>query len=246
MAMGGLRPIVALYSTFLTRAFDQANLDVGLHRQPVIFCLDRAGITGPDGPSHHGILDMVLMSKIPGMTMFAPSSYQELQQMLEDAYRITDGPVCIRWPRTAAPSVSDDQVGRGLEGRRVRTAGDGTRRICLVGIGKMLAAAEDAATRLEDVGVGVTVWDPRCVRPLDPTMLADAATHDLVVTIEDGLAHGGIGTLLARELRTLGHEVPVEVLGVPTEYIPHGDPTELLQRLGLDADGIVAAVERRS
>ena len=102
MAMGGLRPVVAVYSTFLTRAFDQVNLDVGLHHQPVIFCLDRAGITGDDGPSHHGVLDMVLLTKVPGMTVFAPSSYQELQQMFHDAVGITDGPVSIRWPKTAA------------------------------------------------------------------------------------------------------------------------------------------------
>ena len=104
MAMGGLRPVVAVYSTFATRAFDQVNLDVGLHQLPVIFCLDRAGVTGSDGPSHHGILDLVLLSKVPGMTIFCPSSYQELQQMLTTPW-IIDGPVCIRWPKTAAPSV---------------------------------------------------------------------------------------------------------------------------------------------
>ena len=113
MAMGGLRPVVALYATFLSRAFDQANLDVGLHGLPVVFCLDRAGITGDDGPSHHGVLDMVLLSKVPGMTILAPSSYQEVQQMLEDALAITDGPVAIRWPKTPAPHVGWDEVGRG-------------------------------------------------------------------------------------------------------------------------------------
>ena len=126
MAMGGLRPVVAIYSTFLTRAFDQANLDVGLHGQPVVFCLDRAGITGDNGASHHGVLDMVLMTKVPGMTVFAPSSYQELQVMLHDALDITSGPTAIRWPNTAA---RDRRRGRdrpravgpqGARGRRHR------------------------------------------------------------------------------------------------------------------------------
>ncbi len=245
MAMGGLRPVVALYATFLSRAFDQANLDVGLHGQPVIFCLDRAGITGPDGASHHGVLDMVLLSKIPNMTMFAPSSYQELQQMLEDAYEITDGPVSIRWPRTAAPIVPDDQVGRGLAGRKVREGGHGDgRTVCLIGIGKMLAAASGAATLLEADGIDATVWDPRCIRPLDPAMLDDAGTHDIVVTIEDGLSHGGIGATVARALRQAHSRADVEVLGVPTEYIPHGDPDDILASLGLDADGVADVVRR--
>src|SRR5204862_2720440 len=107
MAMGGLRPVVAVYATFLTRAIDQVMYDVGLHRQPVVFCIDRAGITGDDGASHHGVLDMALLSKVPGMTILAPSSYQELGQMLRDALAIEDGPVAIRWSKTAAPSVGE-------------------------------------------------------------------------------------------------------------------------------------------
>src|SRR5918912_1147832 len=111
MALGGLRPVVAVYSTFLSRAFDQVNLDVGLHRLPVVFCIDRAGITGDDGSSHHGVLDMALLSQVPGMTIFAPSSAQELQVMFRDALAIESGPTAIRWPKTAARQVSIDQVG---------------------------------------------------------------------------------------------------------------------------------------
>ncbi len=241
MAMGGLRPVVALYSTFLTRAFDQTNLDVGLHRQPVIFCLDRAGITGDDGPSHHGILDMVLASKVPGMTIFCPSSYQELQQMLADAYEITTGPVCIRWPKTAAPSVADDEVGHGLNARRVADGSD----VCIIGVGKMLAAAQDAADRLAADGISATVWDPRVAKPLDETMLSNAADHRLVVTIEDGLADGGIGTSIDRALteRAGTNERPeARVLGVPTRYIPHGKPDAILADLGLDGAGVAATI----
>ncbi len=235
MAMGGLRPVVAVYSTFATRAFDQVNLDVGLHGLPVIFCLDRAGVTGSDGPSHHGILDMVLFSKVPGMTIFCPSSYQELQQMLADALEL-DGPVCIRWPKTAAPSVTPDQVGSGLRARRVRAGGP---EVCLIGVGKMLGAALDAATRLGEAGVSATVWDPRAAKPLDPAMLDDAAGHGLVVTVEDGLADGGIGSRIALEL---AGRTEVRVMGVPDQFIRHDDADTILARLGLDGPGVAATV----
>lgn len=237
MAMGGLRPVVAIYSTFLTRAIDQVNLDVGLHNQPVVFCLDRAGITGDDGASHHGVLDMVLLTKIPGMTVLAPSSYQELQQMLHDALEITTGPVAIRWAKTAAPSVPEDQVGFGLTGRKVKEGAD----VCLLSVGKMLAPAEEAAELLEADGVSTTVWDVRSVKPLDEDMLADAARHRAVLTIEDGWREGGAGSSVAHQLAHSGREgaVPaIRVLGVPNEYIPHGKPDQILADCGLDAAGI--------
>ncbi len=239
MAMGGMRPVVALYSTFMTRAIDQANLDVGLHRQPVIFCLDRAGITGDDGPSHHGILDMVLLSKIPGMTILCPSSYQELQQMLSDAYDITSGPVCIRWPKTPPPIVSDDLVGRGLEARLDREGSD----VCIIGIGKMFAAAQEAADLLAADGISATVWDPRVAKPLNQDMLQQAAGHRLVVTIEDGLAEGGIGANIAAELSGRGPQVTV--LGVPTDYLPHGKADAILESLGLDAAGVAETIRKQ-
>ncbi len=238
MAMGGLRPVFVVYSTFLSRAFDQVNLDVGLHGQPVVFCLDRAGITGDDGASHHGVLDMMLLSKVPGMTVFAPSSYQELQQMLSDALDITTGPVAIRYPKTPAPSVDETEVGAGLRGRKVRTGDD----VCILAVGKMLAAAEDAATRLEGHGVSATVWDVRCVTPLDPEMLADAGSHPLVVTIEDGIRDGGCGSTIRDRIGEAGSGARVEVLGVPTDYVAHGNVDQLLAQLGLDAEGIVERV----
>ncbi|NLD77459.1 MAG: 1-deoxy-D-xylulose-5-phosphate synthase, partial [Acidimicrobiales bacterium] len=196
MAMGGLRPVVALYSTFLTRAFDQSNLDVGLHELPVVYALDRAGVTGPDGASHHGVLDMVLLSKVPGMTIFAPSSYQELQVMLHDALDLCDGPAAIRWPRTAARVVDESEVGHGLSARKGRH-GD---HICLIGVGKMFGTCLEAADLLAADGIEATVWDPRVAKPLDPAMLDDAARFDQVVTVEDGLREGGIGSNIALEL----------------------------------------------
>jgi 1-deoxy-D-xylulose-5-phosphate synthase len=241
MAMGGLRPVVAVYSTFLTRAFDQVMYDVGLHRQPVVFAIDRAGITGDDGPSHHGVLDMVLLSKVPGMTIFAPSSYQELQQMLHDALDITDGPCAIRYSKTAAPTVDDGEVGHGLAARLVRSAADPGASICLIGVGKMLAAAVEAAEALAAEGIDTTVWDPRCVKPLDEAMLSDAAAHRVVVAVEDGFAAGGIGEAIGTALRHRSAGATMVVLGVPDSYIPQGKPNQILAGLGLDGPGVAAA-----
>ncbi|MBA2282815.1 MAG: 1-deoxy-D-xylulose-5-phosphate synthase [Acidimicrobiia bacterium] len=245
MAMGGLRPVVALYSTFLTRAFDQVMYDVGLHRQPVVFSLDRAGITGDDGASHHGVLDMVLLSKVPGMTLLAPSSYQELGQMLEDALAVTDGPVAIRFPKTPARSVPDEQVGAGLRGRLVRSGSD----VCILSIGKLLEDAEAAAATLAAEGIEATVWDVRCCKPLDADLLADAAAHPAIVTCEDGLAEGGIGSAIVDAVGRIAADddrspPPVGVLGVPTRFHQHGKPDQILARLGLDAAGIAAEVRR--
>jgi 1-deoxy-D-xylulose-5-phosphate synthase len=244
MAMGGMRPVVAIYSTFLSRAFDQVNLDVALHGQPVVFCLDRAGITGDDGASHHGVLDMVLLSKVPGMTIFAPSSYRELGVMLHDALELcVDGPAVIRFPKTMPPDESEvDEVGSGLSARKVRAGRD----VCLLAVGKMLAAARAAADELAAEGVEATVWDVRVAKPLDPEMLADAAAHPGVVTIEDGYREGGIGAAIADRLTCRaaeeggdGAEPPhLAVLGIPVRFIPHGKPDAILAGLGLNGSGV--------
>ncbi len=241
MAMGGLRPVVALYSTFFTRAFDQANLDVGLHKLPVVFALDRAGITGDDGASHHGVLDMVLCQQIPGITMFAPSSVQELPEMLATALTL-DGPASIRFPKGVARTVDPSEVGSGLNAKRWRSSE--SRDLAIIGIGKMLGVALDAAALLADEGIDVTVWDPRVVKPLDPLMLADAAVHRVVVTIEDGFRTGGIGSSIATALSDLGGEgaPTVFTLGIPDEYIAQAKPDAILRRYGLDAEGVAATV----
>ena len=241
MAMGGLRPIVALYSTFLSRAWDQVVYDVALHRLPVIFCLDRAGITGDDGPSHHGIYDMALLCKVPGMRVLAPSSAQELQQMLHDAVTLTDsGPVVIRYPKGAARQVSDDEVGSGLKALRLRE-GDGS--VAILAVGKMLAAALKAADALAARGVQATVWDVRSCAPLDQDMCADAARHDRVITIEDGIREGGVGMSISANISEISGSCRVESLGVPTKFLPHAKPDRLLAQLGLDADGIIKAYD---
>jgi 1-deoxy-D-xylulose-5-phosphate synthase len=242
MAMGGLRPIVALYSTFLSRAWDQVVYDVALHRLPVIFCLDRAGITGDDGPSHHGIYDMALLSKVPGMRVLAPSSVEELEQMLHDAMTLSnEGPVVIRYPKGAARSVSADTVGSGLSANKMNT-GDG--RIAILAIGKMVGAAEKAVAALSEAGISATLYDVRSCAPLDPAMIRDAASHDAVLTVEDGIRDGGIGAAIASQVHAISSAVPVESLGVPTQFIPHDKPDAILARFGLNADGITTAAQR--
>ena len=228
MAMGGLRPVVAIYSTFMSRAWDQVVYDVALHRLPVIFCLDRAGITGPDGASHHGMYDLALFTKVPGMTVFAPSSAQELTVMLHDAIELcTDGPAAIRYPRGQAHQVHESQVGSGLSARRVR---DGDGSVCIVGVGKLLAAAELAAERLAATGCEATVWDPRVVRPLDPVLLADIAAHRHVIIAEDGLLEGGVGSNILTSLVGAGPGgmLPrVRLLGLPTRFHPHSASADI-------------------
>jgi 1-deoxy-D-xylulose-5-phosphate synthase len=239
MAMGGLRPVVAIYSTFLNRAWDQIYYDVGLHRLPVIFCLDRAGITGDDGPSHHGVLDLMLLTKVPGMTVFAPSTYEEVGNMLHEALTITSGPVAIRWPKSEA--CSSPQVGSGVRARKIRAGS----RICLVGVGKLVAACEQAAHILDARGVDATVWDARVASPLDPVMIENAMAHDLVVSAEDGIIEGGVGSRVNASLRAAapaGVGPAVVNCGVPTAYLPHGEASDILAYLGLDGPGISRTV----
>lgn len=250
LAMAGRRPVVAVYSTFLSRAFDQLNLDAGMHGLPVVLALDRSGITGDDGPSHHGVLDLALCLRVPGMTVLAPSSAAELRVMLQHALTLP-GPVTIRWPK-GDPGHSDTLTGEELSGRRLLSAGD-RPEICLLGVGRLVAPALRAATELAAAGYGVTLWDVRCVKPLDENMLADAARHEVVLTAEDGVREGGAGasivSALARRAQDEAVRPPVTaVLGVPDAYVPHGKPDAILSRFGLDAAGIAATARgiRRS
>ena len=245
MAMAGLRPVVAVYSTFWSRAFDQANLDVGLHGCPVVFMLDRAGITGDDGPSHHGVLDLALALSIPGMTVFAPSAAEEVESMLRAALALP-GPSTIRVPKTAPRHVDPDDVPRGLEARRLRR-GDGS--VCLLGVGKELGACLDAADELAAGGIDPTVWDVRVVSPPDVDMLADAARHNLVVTVEDGVRHGGAGAFLLDAMAALveSSELPMpatRMLGIPRQFLAQGKADDILASVGLDGAGIAESVRR--
>ena len=179
------------------------------------------------------------------MVVLAPSSLQELERMMLDAMEMTGGPVAIRWPKTAARSVGPSEVGSGLRARQAR-AGDG--RLCLIGVGKMLEACEQAAELLAAEGVDATVWDPRAVSPLCDEMLADAARHETVVTVEDGLRSGGAGAAIRDALMesadAAGQTAPrLRVLGVPLDYLPHGKADAILADLGLDATGIASTIK---
>ena len=239
MAMGGLRPVVAVYSTFFSRAFDQANLDVGLHQLPVVFALDRAGITGDDGPSHHGVLDLALCLQIPGMAVFAPSSAQDVGVMLRLALE-SDGPAVVRYPKGTARQAGAAEVECGLRGRQTRT---GAGELCILAVGSMVGPAGAAAAELAAEGIEATVWDVRVVRPLDPELVADAAAHRVVVTVEDGTRVGGAGTFMADAITThcaaAGTAAPtIVVLGTPVAYLAQSKPACLHAELGLDGPGI--------
>ncbi|MGO9962819.1 MAG: 1-deoxy-D-xylulose-5-phosphate synthase [Acidimicrobiales bacterium] len=245
MAMGGLRPVVAIFSTFLGRAVDQWNLDIGLHGLPIVICAGRAGITGDDGPSHHGIYDLVQALQIPGCTIFCPAETAEIAPMLAQALDL-DGPSLIRIPKTPSPGPLA-RPGTGLKARRLRK---GTGEVVLVGIGKMTRAVLAAAEELFEDGIDTDVFDARVVRPADPELLEAMARSRLVVTAEDGLAHGGAGQYLVGEADRVADAAALDgprsvVLGVPTEYLRQAKPDVILSRLGLDGAGI-AEVTRRA
>ena len=243
LAMGGMRPIVAVYATFFCRAFDQTAYDVALHHLPVVFALDRAGITGDDGASHHGVLDMALALAIPGMTVFAPSSAEELSAMMQTALSL-DGPATVRFPKGTARHVTPEEVGDGFKARKA-IRGDGS--VCLLSVGRMLEACEDAAKILGDDGISATVWDVRVAKPLDLDMIADALQHDHIVTVEDGIRVGGVGSAILDALNIQAsanaQQVPqVTTLGVPSTFIAQAKPHSILSRLGLDGPGIADSV----
>jgi 1-deoxy-D-xylulose-5-phosphate synthase len=175
--------------------------------------------------------------------VLAPSSAQELQVMLHDALELADqGPVAIRYPNGTAPQVGEHEVGVGLRARRLRR-GDGS--VCILAIGKLVAFANQAAGLLAEQGIAATVWDVRSCAPLDSAMITDAAAHRAVVTCEDGIRDGGIGMTIADQVHEITGDVPVEILGLPGRFIPQGKPDRILAQLGLDAEGIAAAVRRR-
>ncbi len=243
MAMGGLKPVVCLYATFFSRAFDQAHLDVGLLNLPVVFVLDRAGITGDDGPSHHGLLDIALCLAIPDMTIFAPSSAEEVPVMLESALAMSS-PTAIRYPKTL-PKPFDGRVGEGLNAREV-VRGDGA--LCVLALGKMAPAAYKALELLGPEAKHVTLYDVR-VLPPDPQMIDDALTHERIITVEDGTRHGGAGTLMVSAVRSRAQELErphptTRILGAPRAYLEHHHPDDLLAELGLDPEGLAGAFAR--
>ncbi|BFU43031.1 1-deoxy-D-xylulose-5-phosphate synthase [Krasilnikovia sp. MM14-A1004] len=240
LAMGGLHPVVAVYATFLNRAFDQVLLDVAMHRLPVTFVLDRAGITGPDGPSHYGIWDMSVFGVVPGLRIAAPRDAATLREELREAVAVDDGPTIVRFPTgSVAPELPAlRRVGQVDVLREDRSRGD----VLLVAVGAFAQLGMEVAERVAGQGYAVTVVDPRWVRPVPIELAGLAAEHRLVVTLEDGIRAGGVGDAVASLLRDAGVDVPLRDFGVPPGFHPHGSRAEILTALGLTAQDIARDV----
>jgi len=243
LAYGGLHPVVALYATFLNRAFDQVLMDVALHRAGVTFVLDRAGITGPDGPSHHGMWDLALLQVVPGIRIAAPRDAVTLREELREAVAVDDAPTVLRWSKG---SVGPDlpALRRLADGVDVlRDPADGQEPdVLLVAVGSMVPVALDAAALLEAQGIGATVVDPRWVVPVPGSLVDLSREHRLVITIEDGVRVGGVGTRLRQDLRAAGVDTGVNELGLPDAFIDHASRSEILADAGLTAQVIARDV----
>jgi 1-deoxy-D-xylulose-5-phosphate synthase len=240
LAFGGLHPVVALYATFINRAFDQVMMDVALHRAGVTFVLDRAGVTGPDGPSHHGIWDLAILQVVPHIRLSAPRDATRLREELGEAVAVTDAPTVVRFFRgnvgTEIPAVR--RLPDGVE-----VLSEASRKdVLIITVGPMAEIGLGVAARLADQGIGATVIDPRWVVPVPKSVIALAAKHRLVVTIEDGIRVGGIGTRIRQELRAAGVDTALNELGLPDEFIEHGSRAEILQEAGLTPQQIARDV----
>ncbi len=239
LAMKGLRPVVCIYSSFLQRAFDQVICDAGIHKLPVVFVLDRAGVTGDDGASHHGMLDLAYLRCVPGMTVTAPSSPDELRRLLATGLA-HDGPFSIRYPRGAAPSRGTAPMEPVAVGR-ARILREGTD-VALVAAGKMVPVASAAAVELDAEGIGTSVVDVRFIKPLDPTLATFCSRHHLIMSIEDGNRIGGLGSALAELLGDTGIALPVHRIGLPDRFLEHGNQALLLEQAGLTAPTVAQGV----
>jgi 1-deoxy-D-xylulose-5-phosphate synthase len=238
LAMAGMHPVVAVYATFLTRAMDQVLLDVALHGLPVTFVLDRAGVTGDDGPSHHGMWDLSLLQAVPGLRIAAPRDGARLVRLLDEAVAV-DGPTVLRFPRGATgPDVPELRTEGGVD---VLYESD-RQDVLLVTVGPMAADGVRAALKLGEHGIGVTVCDPRWVSPPGQALVDLAARHRLVVSAEDNLRVGGAGARLAQAVTAAGVRAPVHALGLPAEFLPHGPRADILRRHRLDAAGLTKTI----
>ena len=240
LAFGGLHPVVALYATFINRAFDQVLMDVALHKAGVTFVLDRAGVTGPDGPSHHGMWDLAILQVVPNIRLAAPRDSVRLREELAEAVQVDDGPTVLRYPKGTV----------GLEFDAIRRLDDGVdvlqeatqQDVLIVTVGPMAAMGLDVADRLAAQGIGATVVDPRWVVPVPRSIITLAAAHRIVVTLEDGIRVGGIGTRIRQDLREAGVDTAVTELGLPDQFLDHGSRAQILERAGLTPQAIARDV----
>jgi 1-deoxy-D-xylulose-5-phosphate synthase len=239
LALGGLHPVVAIYATFLNRAFDQVLLDVAMHKLPVTFVLDRAGVTGPDGPSHYGIWDMSVFGVVPGLRIAAPRDAATLREELREAVAVDDGPTIVRFP---TGSVAADLPALRRVGPVDVLAESDRRDVLLVAVGAFGTLGVQVAARVAEQGYGVTVVDPRWVRPVPAELVGLARRHRLVVTVEDGVRAGGVGDAIAKALRDAEVPVPLRDLGIAPGWHPHGSRTQILADLGLTAQDVAREV----
>lgn len=240
LAYGGLHPVVAIYATFMNRAFDQVMMDVGLHRAGVTFVLDRAGITGPDGASHNGVWDLAMMQIVPGMRIAAPRDAQNLRELLAEAVAVEDAPTTVRYPKGAVVE-SVPALRREYDGVDILHKGP-SKDVLFLAVGPMAQVALDSARILEGDGIGCTVLDPRWVVPVAESVLSHAKDHRIVITIEDGIRVGGIGTRVRQDLREAGIDTALTELGVPDEFLPHASRDQLLADAGLTPERIAFSV----
>src|SRR5438309_7813407 len=239
LAMAGMRPVVCIYSTFLQRAYDQVMLDVAMHRLPVVLVIDRAGVTGPDGASHHGIFDLSYLRAVPNLKVAAPKDATELCALLETALA-SDGPVAIRYPKGPVPAIPDLPVEPLPVGRweELRKGDDAV----IFAVGKMVEVAGEAAERLELQGVSCSVVNSRWVKPVDPRVADWARRHRVVITVEDNVGTGGFGGAVLEALAPHGLAGRVRTLALPDEFLPQGKASDILKQHGLDAAGVARSV----
>jgi 1-deoxy-D-xylulose-5-phosphate synthase len=240
LAMGGMHPVVAIYATFMNRAFDQVLMDVALHRCGVTFVTDRAGVTGDDGASHNGMWDMSIFQVVPGLRMAAPRDGARVRELLREAVAVEDAPTIVRLPKGTPPAEDIPTVDR-VGGCDVLVR-RGDRDVLIVAPGSMAATAVDVAGRLTDQGIGVTVVDPRWVKPIDPALVPLAGQHRLVVSVEDNGRIGGFGANLLQLLNDEGVRTPYRLHGIPQEFLAHAKREAILERIGLTAQALARRV----
>ena len=240
LAFGGLHPVVALYATFMNRAFDQVLMDVALHKAGVTFVLDRAGVTGPDGASHHGMWDLALLQIVPGIEIAAPRDAATLREELSEALRISDKPTVLRFPKGVVPG-DIPALKRFTDGVDVLSEA-ASKDVLIVSIGAMAKVALNVADLLSAQGIGSTVIDPRWVVPVRESVIELARAHRLVVTIEDGVRVGGIGTRIRQDLRSAQVDTALSELGLPDEFLEHATRSQILERVGLTAQSIAQEI----
>jgi 1-deoxy-D-xylulose-5-phosphate synthase len=239
LAFAGMHPVVAVYATFLNRAFDQVLLDVALHKAGVTFVLDRAGITGDDGASHNGIWDLALTGIIPTMHVAAPRDGARLREILAESIQITDAPSMLRYPKGEV--VADIPAFERRDGIDVLYRGE-SADVLLVSVGAMAVMAVEAASQAYREGVGVTVIDPRWIKPLPQSLVTMATRYKSVVVLEDGIRHGGIASTISEMFRDAGLQVPIHSIGVPLTFLEHAKRGQILSELGITAQQISLSI----